>query len=78
MNTEFKAVFMRFARAFVAGGLASIAAMLALGAQVKSWEDLGQFVVALAIAFMTGGLMALDKLLRYKNESGEIDFSVKK
>jgi hypothetical protein len=70
---ELKVIFERFLRAFAAGGVSSVMAMLALGVQIKSWDDLGQFAVALSIAFMTGGLMALDKLIRYTPESGIIE-----
>ncbi len=70
---ELQVVAARFLRAFAAGGVASVLAMLALGVQIKSWEDLGQFAFAGAIAFLTGGLMAIDKLLRYQQPSGELD-----
>lgn len=74
MNTQqIKTIAVRFLRAFAAGGIASVLAMLALGVQIKSWEDLGQFAVAVVIAFMTGGLMAIDKLIRYEPKSGEIN-----
>lgn len=73
---EIKTIATRFLRAFAAGGVASVLAVFSLGVQIKSWEDLSQFAVAIMIAFMTGGLMAIDKLIRYKPESGEVDITV--
>lgn len=73
---EIKAIAIRFLRAFAAGGVASVLAIFSLGVQIKSWEDLSQLFIAVAIAFMTGGLMAIDKLIRYKPESGEVDITV--
>ena len=55
---------MRFLRAFVAGGLASVATLLALGVSFKSLEEVRNFVPVLMIAFITGGIMAIDKALR--------------
>jgi hypothetical protein len=53
-----------FGRAFVGGGIAQVAVVwfatggLRLGS-LQSW------LVMLAVSFVTGGLLALDKLLRY-------------
>lgn len=54
----------RFARAFVAGGVAAVATFLATGTQMSDFKDFDVFAVPLTMAFVTGGLMAIDKLLR--------------
>lgn len=61
---QFQRIALRFLRGFVAGGLTSSAALLALGTTITSLEDLKKFGIALAVAFGTGGLLALDKLIR--------------
>ena len=61
-----KAVAIRFVKAFVAGGLAQLGAQLTITpagfgslAETKTWA------AALAAAFLTGGLMAVNKLMRF-------------
>jgi hypothetical protein len=55
----------RFARAFVIGGMAQVVAMIGSGAfTAETWSDVGRWTAILAVAFVTGGLMALDKALR--------------
>lgn len=61
---QFQRIAMRFLRGFVAGGLTSASALLATGTTVATLEDLKKFGIALAVAFGTGGLLALDKLVR--------------
>jgi hypothetical protein len=62
-----KTVLKRFLKAFIAGGLASVAALLASGFQLKELKDLQTLAFALGIAFFTGGLMALEKLIRWQD-----------
>ncbi len=67
-----KTVALRFVRGFVAGGIASMVLVLQAGVMINSVEDLKQLGAALSVAFITGGLLALDKLIRGENTSGEI------
>lgn len=55
----------RFLRAFVAGGVSNMAAIVAVTHDVSNLKDLQAWVFTLAVAFVTGGLLALDKLTRY-------------
>lgn len=55
----------RFARAFVVGGMVQVVAMVSTGVITPdTWADVGRWTAVLAVAFLTGGLMALDKALR--------------
>ena len=62
----YKAIFKRFLKGFLASGIASAVLVLSAGVTINSLEDLKQFIVALFIAFFTGGLMAIEKTLRWK------------
>ncbi len=59
------AVAKRFGRAFVGGGIAQVAAVLVLQPAAFDWASLQSWLVMLVVSFVTGGLMALDKLVRY-------------
>jgi len=62
-----KIILLRFLRGFIAGGVANLAAILAASQfNVSSLADLQALSYAIGIAFVTGGLMALDKMLRYE------------
>ncbi len=59
-------VFVRFLRAFVAGGIGQIILTLAITPfTLATWMDVKKWLVILVVAFITGGVLALDKLLRY-------------
>lgn len=67
-----KTIVLRFIRGFLAGGVANLAAILAASQfNVRSLADLQALAYAVGIAFVTGGLMALDKMLRYEPSSEE-------
>lgn len=55
-------VFLRFGRAFLAGGLAALFTVSALPGYTLA--DLRVWVLTLIIAFVTGGLQGLDKFVR--------------
>lgn len=62
----YKSVFKRFLKGFVASGIASVVLILSSGVTINSLEDLKQLIVVLFVAFFTGGLMAIEKTLRWK------------
>lgn len=69
MKAYLKTVAKRFFRAFLAGGLAQISLTLTTTPiNLATLEDLKKWGTVLAVAFVTGGVMALDKLLRYDKE----------
>lgn len=59
------AVAKRFGRAFVGGGIAQVAAVLVLKPPAFDWASLQSWLIMLVVSFITGGLLALDKLVRY-------------
>ena len=67
---KFKVLLNRFLRGFIAGAVASLAALLPVSFNslndIKAW-----LFIAMMTAFsggLTGGLLALDKALRWKKE----------
>lgn len=57
----------RFAKGFIASGLASAAVLLLNGATIQSIDDLKKFSLSLAIAFVTGGILGVEKMVNYEN-----------
>ena len=67
-----KAVFLRFLRGAVAGGVANLAAIFVSSKfEVASLTDLQNLGYSLGIAFIGGAILAIDKMLRYEDLSSE-------
>lgn len=70
MTDKAKAILYRFLRGFVAGAVATMTTITI--AQAVTWKDVIDILNNLAIAGITGGisggLLALDKYLRYEEE----------
>lgn len=56
-----QAVAVRFLKGFVSGGLASVTVLLATGFSIKSLSDIKHFGVLVLGAFVSGGLLGLQK-----------------
>jgi len=67
--TKSKSVFNRFLKAFLAGGLASIGALISAGVSFSTTQELKNFIVVLIGAFLSGGIMALEKYLSWTTET---------
>lgn len=66
MNLEiFKAGLKRFGKGFVAGGIAQVALIVGAGFQFHNLEDLRTWGTAILFGFLTGGLLAVEKMLNY-------------
>lgn len=61
-----KMLGMRFARAFVSGGLATMVLELSNKPDLGTITDTKVWAVSLIIGFLTGGLMAIEKAIRTK------------
>lgn len=62
-----QAILKRFLKAFVGGGVGAIGLLLAQGISVHSLADLqhlGQITLA---AFISGGLLAIEKMLSWQD-----------
>lgn len=66
--TLVKSIIIRFGKGFVAGGIASVAAALHAGVAIASFGDLKTLGFTLGIAFITGGLLAVEKLVSWTPE----------
>ena len=60
--TKLQSVSIRFLKGFVSGGLASVAALINAGVTISSLDEFANFGFALLAAFVTGGLLAIEKL----------------
>lgn len=60
------AVLKRFLKAFVGGGLGAVGALLSVGVTISSLGDAKNLSFALIAAFVSGGLMALEKAITWK------------
>ena len=61
-QSKFISIANRFLKGFVAGGYSSMLAQLAMGVTITSTLDLKKFAYSLVVAFLTGGLLAIEKL----------------
>lgn len=58
-------IFKRFLRGFVAGGIASIVPLLTGIVDIQDPTAIKRTLITLSVAFVTGGIQAIDKLLRW-------------
>jgi hypothetical protein len=65
MDSKAVVLLKRFIRGFVAGGLASVAAQLATNIVISNIADLKKLGISLAVAFISGGILAIEKALRW-------------
>lgn len=61
----FKSVVKRFAKGFVAGGIAGALLVIKSGVIISSVEDLKKLGIAVVVGFITGGLLAIEKALNW-------------
>lgn len=55
----------RFAKGFVAGGLSSVMLIIGAGFQFHNLADFRTWLTSLVFAFLTGGLLAVEKMYNY-------------
>lgn len=63
-----KSVIKRFFKGFVSGGIAYAVISLNTGMTVSSFNDLKTLAITVGIAFVTGGLLAVEKALNWTPE----------
>lgn len=54
----------RFAKGFVAGGIAQVVLIVGAGLQFHNLQDIRTWLTALAFGFVTGGLLGIEKMLQ--------------
>ncbi len=62
-QSKFWTIFKRYGRAFVAGGLSAMVVLIP--ANISGVEGLDKLGISLGIAFLSGGILALEKALRW-------------
>lgn len=60
-NKMLKSILKRFLKGFIGGGVASMLLVLKAGILVQSLADLKTLGFTLGVAFVTGGLLAIEK-----------------
>jgi len=63
-----KSIIKRFLKGFIAGGIASVVLALQAGITISSLTDVKTLLTALGVAFVTGGLLAIEKGLNWTPE----------
>lgn len=59
-------VARRFTKGFIAGGLSSALVLIGQGVAISSVSDIKHFGIALVVAFLTGGLLSVEKYVNYQ------------
>lgn len=63
---QLQAVFKRFAKGFLAGGLSSVSLIIGAGFQFHNLADVRTYFTALLFGFLTGGLLAIEKMMSWQ------------
>ena len=56
----------RFAKGFLAGGIAQVVLIIGPGLNFKSFEDLKAIATAVVFGFLVGGLLGVQKLITWE------------
>lgn len=66
MNLDtLQAGIKRFVKGFIAGGVAQVVLIVGAGLQFHNLTDVRTYATAIAFGFLTGGLLAVEKMLNY-------------
>lgn len=71
MSQKTKSFIARFLKGFIAGGVSSVLLQLGTASTSGTWQDFNKLAISLVIGFLTGGLLAIEKMLSW-TDSGEI------
>lgn len=63
-----KSIVKRFLKGFIAGGIASVVLTLNTSVAISTFADLKTLGFTLGVAFVTGGLLAIEKGLSWTTE----------
>lgn len=61
-----KSAVIRFLKGFVAGGIAQVILIINAGLTISSIADVKAVFTAVVVGFLTGGLLAMQKMLAWK------------
>lgn len=65
-NKMLKAILKRFAKGFISGGIASVVVVINSGVTIASVADLKVWAFSLGVAFITGGILAIEKAITWE------------
>lgn len=66
MSQKTKSFFVRFFKGFIAGGASSVMVQLSAGITLQSMADVNNALSLVFMAFLTGGLLAVEKMLTWQ------------
>lgn len=66
MSQKTKSVLIRFLKGFIAGGISTTGVLLQAGITVTNVHDIKTVGFTLATSFLTGGLLAIEKMLNWQ------------
>lgn len=66
MSPMMKSAVIRFLKGFVAGGIAQVILIINAGLTISSIVDVKAVLTAVVVGFLTGGLLAMQKMLAWK------------
>lgn len=66
MSPMIKSAINRFAKGFLAGGIAQVVLIINAGTTINSIADIKAITTAVFIGFLTGGLLAVQKMISWK------------
>lgn len=66
MSPMIKSAINRFVKGFLAGGIAQVVLIINAGITINSIVDIKVIVTAIFIGFLTGGLLAVQKMISWK------------
>lgn len=69
--TPFQLGLRRFAKGFVAGGIAQVVLIVGPGLHFSTLKDITSITVTLVFAFMVGGLLGVEKMLSFVPPANE-------
>lgn len=61
-----KSIIKRFIKGFLSGGIASMVVVLESAQNINTFGDIKTLAVASTIAFISGGLLAIEKWISWK------------
>ncbi len=70
---QLQAALKRFAKGFLAGGLAQVALIINAGLTINNLADIKAVLAVLVAGFITGGILGMQKLLSWEEPTPTID-----
>ncbi len=64
--SQIQAGLRRFAKGFLAGGLAQVALIINAGVTIRNLADIKAVLAVLVAGFITGGILAVQKMLSWE------------